>query len=195
MSQRSIGECLEVINARLNGRGVVLVGMMGVGKTTVGRRLAARLKLPFLDADAEIERAAGKSVTEIFEDDGEAFFRDREEKVIARLLREQGPLVLATGGGAWMSPATRDVVAASAISVWLRADLDLLMKRVMRRPGRPLLQTGDPRAVMARLIEQRHPVYAKADITVDSRDVAHQVIVNDVIRALSAWLERHETIS
>ena len=194
MSQRSIGNCLEVINARLNGRGVVLVGMMGVGKTTIGRRLAARLKLPFLDADAEIERAAGKTVKEIFNEDGEAFFRDREEKVIARLLRD-GPLVLATGGGAWMSPATRDAVAASAISVWLKADLDLLMKRVMRRRDRPLLQTDDPRAVMARLIEQRHPVYAEADITVDSRDVAHQVIVNDVIHALSAWLERHETIS
>ena len=188
MGCQSIRECARVINARLGARSIVLVGLMGAGKTTVGRRLARRLDLPFVDADAEIERAAGRTIREIFEEDGEAFFRAGEERVIARLL-ENGPQVLATGGGAWMSEATRERVRRSGVSVWLRADLDILMERVSRRPGRPLLQAPDPRGVMATLMEERHPVYAQADVTVESREVPHQVIVNDIIRAVGRWLE------
>ncbi len=188
MTRRSISKCVDLINARLDGRPVVLIGLMGAGKTTVGRRLARRLNLPFVDADAEIESAAGRTVAEIFAEDGEAFFRSGEERVIARLLAS-GPHVLATGGGAWMSEKTRDLVARTAISVWLRADLDVLMERVSRRPGRPLLQNPDPRAVMKELMDARYPLYARADITVESREAPHQAIVNDIIQALAAWLE------
>ncbi len=188
MSARSIRDCIALINARLGGRSIVLVGLMGAGKTTIGRRLARRLGLAFVDADAEIERAAGKSVAEIFAEDGEAFFRSGEERVIARLLGS-GPQVLATGGGAWTSEKTRRAVAAAGLSVWLKADLDVLMERVSRRPGRPLLQNPDPRAVMRRLMEERYPLYAEADITVASREAPHQVIVNDIIRALADKLE------
>ncbi len=188
MTRRSISKCVDLINARLDGRPVVLIGLMGAGKTTVGRRLARRLNLPFVDADAEIESAAGRTVAEIFAEDGEAFFRSGEERVIARLLGS-GPHVLATGGGAWMSEKTRDLVARTAISVWLRADLDVLMERVSRRPGRPLLQNPDPRAVMKELMDTRYPLYARADITVESREAPHQAIVNDIIHALAAWLE------
>jgi shikimate kinase len=191
MTRRSIRKCIDVINARLDGRPVVLIGLMGAGKTTVGRRLARRLDLPFVDADAEIESAAGRTVAEIFAEDGEAFFRAGEERVIARLL-ESGPQVLATGGGAWTSEKTRDLVAKKAISVWLRANLDVLMERVSRRPGRPLLQNPDPRAVMKKLMDERYPLYALADITVESREAPHQTIVNDIILALADWLEGPE---
>ncbi len=191
MTRRSIRNCIDLINARLDGRPVVLVGLMGAGKTTVGRRLARRLDLPFVDADAEIESAAGRTVAEIFAEDGEAFFRAGEERVIARLL-ESGPQVLATGGGAWTSEKTRDLVAQKAISVWLRADLDVLMERVSRRPGRPLLQNPDPRAVMKKLMDERYPLYELADITVESREAPHQTIVNDIIMALADWLEGPE---
>ncbi len=190
-TRRSISNCIELINARLAGRSIVLIGLMGAGKTTIGRRLARRLKLDFIDADAEIERAAGKTVAEIFEEDGEAFFRSGEERVIARLL-QSGPQVLATGGGAWMSEKTRQATAERAISIWLKAGLDVLMERVSRRPGRPLLKAPDPRAVMRALMEERHPLYARADITVESREAPHQAIVNDAIRALAQWLEQHE---
>ncbi len=191
MTRPSISNCIELINARLGTRSIVLIGLMGAGKTTIGRRLARRLKLDFIDADAEIERAAGKTVAEIFEEDGEAFFRSGEERVIARLL-QSGPQVLATGGGAWMSEATRKATAERAISIWLKAGLDVLMERVSRRPGRPLLKAPDPRAVMQALMEERHPLYARADITVESREAPHQAIVNDAIRALAQWLEQHE---
>jgi len=191
MTRRSISNCIDSINARLGARSIVLIGLMGAGKTTIGRRLARRLKLDFTDADAEIERAAGKTVAEIFEEDGEAFFRSGEERVIARLL-QSGPQVLATGGGAWMSEATRKATAEGAISIWLRAGLEVLMERVSRRPGRPLLKAPDPRAVMRALMEERHPLYALADITVESRQAPHQAIVNDAIRALAQWLEQHE---
>ncbi len=191
MTRRSIRNCIDLINARLEGRTIVLVGMMGAGKTTVGRRLARRLGLDFIDADAEIEAAAGRTVAEIFAEDGEPFFRAGEERVIARLLKS-GPRVLATGGGAWMSPATRKAVSERGVSVWLRAGLDVLMERVSRRPGRPLLATEDPRAVMKELMEQRHPLYARADITVESRDAPHQAIVNDIIHALADWLAPRE---
>ncbi len=188
MTTQSIRDCIELINARLGDRSIVLVGLMGAGKTTVGRRLAKRLGIGFVDADAEIERAAGKTVAEIFEEDGEAFFRAGEERVIARLLND-GPQVLATGGGAWMSEATRQAVREKGISVWLRADLDVLMERVSRRPGRPLLKNPDPQAVMKELMDVRYPVYAHADVTVESRKAPHQTIVNDIIRAVADWLQ------
>ncbi len=188
MTTQSIRDCIELINARLGNRSIVLVGLMGAGKTTVGRRLAKRLGIGFVDADAEIERAAGKTVAEIFEEDGETFFRAGEERVIARLLND-GPQVLATGGGAWMSEVTRQAVREKGISVWLRADLDVLMERVSRRPGRPLLKNPDPRAVMRKLMDERYPVYAQADVTVESREAPHQTIVNDIIRAVADWLQ------
>ena len=167
----------------LRGRSLVLIGLMGAGKTTVGRRLAQRLDLPFADADHEIEQAAGKTIPEIFEDHGEEHFRDGERRVIARLL-ESGQQVIATGGGAYMNEQTRQKISDNAVSIWLRADFDLLMKRVRRRSHRPLLQTADPEAVMQKLIDERYPVYAGADLIVDSRDVPHGAIVKDVITTL-----------
>ncbi len=166
-------------------RSIALVGLMGVGKTTVGRRLAAALRLPFLDADHEIETAAGLTVSEIFERYGEPAFRDGERKVIARLLDGQR-CVLATGGGAFMDPATRAKMKATALTVWLRADLDLLMARVSKKATRPLLKADDPRAVMERLMAARYPVYAEADLTVDSRDGPHDRVVKAVLDALKA---------
>ncbi len=172
----------ELVNG-LNGRSIVLVGLMGAGKTSVGRRLAQRLDLPFVDTDTEIERAAGKSIPEIFADHGEDEFRSGEKRVIARLL-DSGPQILATGGGAYMDPETRDNIAASGVSVWLSGDLDLLVKRVKRRSNRPLLAQGDVRKTLSDLIAVRYPVYALADIEVESRDVPHQRIVSAIIKAL-----------
>lgn len=166
-------------------RSIVLVGLMGAGKTTIGRRLANALKLPFFDADHEIERAAGCTVTEIFARHGEAAFREGERRVIARLL--EGPRhVLATGGGAFMAPETRALIHANGLSIWLRAGLDLLMERVSRRPTRPLLQNPDPRAVMERLMTERYPIYAEADITIDSTGGPHDAIVHEIVKALKA---------
>ena len=190
MPDANLKDCVRTIHALLGARSIVLVGLMGAGKTTVGRRLAQRLDLPFVDADHEIERAAGKTIPEIFAEDGEEFFRNGEERVIARLL-ESGPQVLATGGGAWMREATRERVREKGVSVWLKADIDVLMERVSRRPGRPLLETENPRAVMERLIAERYPVYALADITVESADAPHHVMVTRIIRALAAWLKKH----
>ena len=150
-------------------RTIVLVGLMGAGKTNIGRRLAARLNLPFYDSDSEIEAAAGETIEEIFRNRGEAVFRDGERRVIARLL-DQPTHILATGGGAFMDPATRAVIARRGVSVWLRADLDVLVARVSRRSNRPLLKEGNPRAVLSELIERRYPIYAEADITIDSGD-------------------------
>ena len=178
----------SVIRERLGRRSIVLVGMMGAGKTTIGRRLAARLQLPFLDADHEIEQAAGKSIPEIFADHGEMQFREGERRVIARLLAG-GPQVLATGGGAFMDAATREAVARQGVSVWLRAEFDVLLRRVRRRPNRPLLQTADPEATLHALMDRRYPVYAQADVTVLSRDAAHEAIVDDVVAALAAFLD------
>lgn len=166
---------------------VVLVGLMGVGKSCVGKRLAARFGLSFVDADQEIEAAAGSTIEEIFERDGEAFFRDGECRVIARLL-DQPVHVLAAGGGAFMDARTRAKIRERAISVWLRADLDLLLRRVSRRNNRPLLKQGDRRATLERLIAQRHPVYAGADITVDSMDAPPDVTVERVIEELGRFL-------
>ena len=175
------------IAAALGTRSVVLVGMMGAGKSTIGRRLAARLRLPFLDADVEIEAAAGMSIPDIFETHGEPDFRDGEARVIARLL-DSGPCVLATGGGAFMREETRHRVGQKAISIWLKADADIIMKRVKRRADRPLLQTADPAATIGRLLGEREPVYKQADITIASRDVPHEKIVEECIDALHARL-------
>ena len=175
------------ITAALGARSIVLVGMMGAGKSTIGRRLAARLRLPFTDADTEIEAAAGMSIPDIFEIRGEAQFRDGEARVIARLL-DHGPIVLATGGGAFMREETRDRIRARAISIWLRADADVIMRRVRRRADRPLLQTADPEATVNRLLGEREPVYQNADLTILSRDVPHDRIVEECIEALRARL-------
>ena len=176
----------EII-AALGARSIVLVGMMGAGKSTIGRRLSARLRLPFLDADIEIETAAGMSIPDIFETRGEADFRDGEARVIARLL-DGGPCVLATGGGAFMREETRELIRDKAISIWLKADADIIMKRVKRRADRPLLQTPDPAATIGRLIEEREPVYRHADLTIWSRDVPHEKIVDECIEALHSRL-------
>src|SRR3954451_8346621 len=176
------------ITAALGRRSVVLVGMMGAGKSTIGRRLAGRLRLPFLDADAEIEVAhAGMTIPEIFAAHGEPYFRDGEARVIARLL-DNGPGVLATGGGAFMREETRNRIRDKAVSVWLKADADTILKRVKRRADRPLLQTADPAATIGRLIDERHPVYQLADITIASREVLHEKIVEECIAALHGWL-------
>jgi len=168
------------------GKAIVLVGLMGAGKSSIGRRLAQRLELPFVDADKEIEAAAGCSIEEIFERFGEAAFRDGERRVILRLL-DGPPQVLATGGGAFMDPAIRGHVREAAISVWLHADLDLLLKRVSRRGNRPLLKDGNPRDVLTRLIEQRYPVYAEADLRVDSADGPPEQTVQRVIDELQRF--------
>jgi shikimate kinase len=166
------------------GRTIVLVGLMGAGKTKIGRRLAARLHLPFFDSDTEIETAAGETIEEIFRNRGESMFRDGEHRVIARLLA--GPVhVLATGGGAFMDSATRALIARRGVSVWLRADLDVLVARVARRSNRPLLQARDPRAVLAELIERRYPIYAEADVTIDSGEGPPELTTTRVISALA----------
>ncbi|SIO12976.1 shikimate kinase [Bradyrhizobium erythrophlei] len=175
------------ITAALGRRSIVLVGMMGAGKSTIGRRLAGRLRLPFLDADTEIEAAAGMSIPDIFETHGEPHFRDGEARVIARLL-DNGPAVLATGGGAFMREETRNRIRDKAVSIWLKADADIIMRRVKRRADRPLLQTEDPAATVSRLLEQREPVYQSADLTIWSRDVPHERIVDECIEALRARL-------
>ena len=179
---------------RLAGRTIVLVGMMGAGKTTVGRRLAAKLDLPFRDADAEIEAAAGMPVPDIFANYGEPAFRDGERRVIGRLL-DGPPLVLATGGGAYMDPATRARIAESAISVWLKVDHETLMRRVRRRSNRPLLKTPDPEATMRQLMAQRYPIYAEADLTVESSDLPHERVVAEVIEAVESWLASGQGVS
>src|SRR6476659_11296789 len=175
------------ITTALGTRSIVLVGMMGAGKSTIGRRLSARLRLPFLDADTEIEAAAGMSIPDIFEAHGEPHFRDGEARVIARLL-DGGPVVLATGGGAFMREETRSRIAAKAISIWLRADHDVIMRRVRRRADRPLLQTADPEGTVTRLLTEREPVYGHADLTIASRDVPHDKIVDETIETLRAHL-------
>lgn len=187
-SPESAAPMLEAeIVASLGKRLIVLVGMMGAGKSTVGRRLAARLRLPFIDADAEIEAAARMSIPEIFEIHGEPHFRDGEAKVIARLL-EGGPAVLATGGGSFMRDDTRRRISDKAVSIWLKADADTIMRRIRRRSDRPLLQTDDPEAVVTRLIGEREPIYRHADLTIPSREVPHDKIVDECVDALHARL-------
>jgi shikimate kinase len=175
------------VTAALGPRSVVLVGMMGSGKSSIGRRVALRLGIPFIDADAEIEKAAGMSISDIFAIRGEAEFRAGEARVIARLL-ESGPQVLATGGGAFVNPQTRAAVAAKGISIWLKADFDVLLKRIRRRHDRPLLKTDDPAATLRKLMEERDPIYELADLTVQSRDVLHDKIVDEIVSALAGRL-------
>jgi shikimate kinase len=178
----------SAILPRLGRRSVVLVGMMGVGKSSIGRRLAARLDVPFVDADAEIEKAAGMSIADIFARHGEADFRSGEARVIARLL-EGGPQVLATGGGAVMNVDTRAAIKAKGVSIWLSADFEVLMRRINKRKNdRPMLMTADPAATLRRLLAEREPVYALADITVQSREVPHDAIVGEIMRALADFL-------
>lgn len=189
-SLRNVSESARLgpaLAAALGPRSIVLVGMMGAGKSSVGRRLAKKLDLPFVDADSEIERAAGMTVSEIFDRHGEESFRSGEARVIARLL-EQGRQVLATGGGAFMNAGTRALIANKGISVWLKAEPDVLLRRIKRRSDRPLLRTADPAATLNRLIAERYPIYAEADVTLHSRDVPHEIIVDEIIAAVAAKL-------
>lgn len=174
--------------AALGGRSIVLVGMMGAGKSTIGRRIGARLHIPFLDADHEIEAAAGMTVPEIFAQHGEQYFRDGEARVIARLL-DGGPNVVATGGGAYMREETRQRIRDKGISIWLEVNGETVLRRVKRRADRPLLQTADPAATVEKLIAERNPVYGLADITIASRDVVHEKIVDECMDALAAYLK------
>ena len=183
MNKKITQSDLEMIRSRLGTDSIVLVGLMGAGKTTIGRRLAHKLNLNFVDADHEIEVAAGMSVSDIFQEHGQDHFRDGEQRVIARLL-ENGPQVLATGGGAYMNKTTRQNIVRNGVCLWLKCSHSLLMKRVRKRGGRPLLATDDPDATMQNLIDERYPVYGEADLTVISRDVTHSTIVNDAVRAL-----------
>lgn len=175
----------EELNGLLAGRPIVLVGMMGAGKTTVGRRLANRLGRHFVDSDEEVEKAAGMTIEDIFKAHGEADFRAGEVKVIARLLKETD-LVLGTGGGAFINPETRALVKEAAASVWIKADFELLFQRVSRRSNRPLLKTANPRETLRNLMDARYPIYAEADVTVVTRDVPQDQVANDVIDALVA---------
>jgi len=179
---------VKAIRKSLGSGSVVLIGLMGAGKTAIGRRLATRLGLNFVDADTEIEQAAGKCISDIFADHGESHFRNGERRVITRLLGD-GPQVLATGGGAYMNDETRKTIAEYGVSVWLKADLKVLMERVVRRDHRPLLKTKDPDAVMKRLMDERYPVYSSSNITVRSRDVPHEVIVDEIMAALARHLK------
>lgn len=162
---------------------LVLVGLMGAGKSTIGRRLSAALKLPFVDADHEIAEAAGCSIADIFEIYGETIFRDLEQRVLLRLLSET-PCVIATGGGAFMNPSIRNAIREKAISVWLKAELEVLLERVSRRDTRPLLKSGDRRAILSRLMDERYPVYAEADILIDSNAGVHESVVNSILKTL-----------
>ncbi len=172
-------------------KSIVMVGLMGAGKTAIGHRLAARLALPFIDADSEVEAAAGCTISEIFERHGEAAFRDGERRVIARLLDEPRR-VLATGGGAFIDADTRALIGREAISVWLRAELEVLVRRTARRDSRPLLKRGNPRQILGRLIEERYPIYAQADIVVDSVDGPPEDTVDNVLAALERHLSGRE---
>ena len=178
------------VAAALGGRSVVLVGMMGAGKTSVGKRLAAKLGLPFADADAEIEAGAQLTISEIFERFGELYFREGERKVIARLLND-GPLVLATGGGAFMNATTRQNIAKHGVSIWLKPSFDILLARVRKKSNRPLLKTADPEQTLRRLLEERTPTYALADFAVELLDGSHEAVVDAVLRRLDAALGRN----
>ena len=177
----------DELNALLAGRPIVLVGMMGAGKTTVGRRLATRLGRHFVDSDEEVEKAAGMTIEEIFSKHGEADFRTGEARVIARLLKDRD-LVLGTGGGAFMNAETRALIKSCSVSVWISADFELLFQRVQRRSNRPLLKTANPRETLQTLIDKRYPTYAEADVTVVSKDVPQDQVAEEVIDAMLAHL-------
>lgn len=176
------------IRARLGQRSIIFVGLMGAGKTAIGRKVAGLLGLGFIDSDHEIEEVSRTTIPDLFELYGEAEFRALEQRVIFRLL-EGGPRVLSTGGGAFMNEQTRAAIAANGVSVWLKADIDVLMERVQKKQNRPLLRNADPRGAMQKLIEQRYPVYALADVTVATRDERKEVIADEVVAALVAHLD------
>ncbi|WP_305988213.1 shikimate kinase [Roseibium sp. MMSF_3544] len=182
---------LDRLVTALGTRSIVLVGIMGCGKSTVGKRLAQRLGLEFVDADSEIERAANMTVSEIFAEHGESYFRSGEERVIARLLGE-GPQVLATGGGAFMSDTTRSEISENGLSVWLKVDFETVMARVRRRSTRPLLQTPDPEGTMRKLLAEREPIYARAALTVTSEDVPHDMVVDQILVTMANYLFQDE---
>jgi shikimate kinase len=184
----------SALRARLGVRSIVLVGMPGSGKSSIGRRLAQHLGLEFIDADQEIEAAAGMSIADIFAQHGEPYFRAGEARVIARLL-DKGPQVVATGGGAFVNADTRALVRARAISVWLKADVDLLLRRVKRKNDRPLLRVADPEAVLKRLLTEREASYAEADIIVTSLDVPHEAVVEALVKALAQNLSGEDAAS
>ncbi len=177
---------LKAAPLELHGRSIALVGLMGAGKTTVGRKLAQMLDLPFVDTDHEIEDASRMSVSDLFATYGEAEFRALEARVVARLL-DEGPRVIATGGGAFMNEGTRRLLSERSVTVWLKAELDVLMERVSKKPTRPLLQTPDPRATLKALMDQRYPVYAKADLQVQTRNVKREAVAREILDQL----ERH----
>lgn len=184
MAPRKTSSVLDTSDqAQWRSRPVVLVGLMGVGKSTIGRRLAKKIGWKFVDSDEEIEAAAGCSVADIFSMHGEPIFRDLEKRVITRLLSGE-PMVLATGGGAWMQDGVREIIKEKATSVWLRADLDVLIDRVNKRNTRPLLEKGDKRTIMQKLMDDRYPVYAKADLVVDSNKGPHERVVELVLKTL-----------
>ena len=184
---RTRAQQVDEIKRAIDGRPVVLVGMMGAGKTAIGRRLAHKLKLPFQDADAEIEAAAGQSISDMFEEHGEAYFRDGERRVIARLMND-GPQVLATGGGAIVDDETRALIKQNAVSIWINADIEVLAARVTKRNTRPLLKDGDIKETLQKLIGARAAYYGEADVIVKSRDVPHDVIVDDILEELHTIL-------
>ncbi|PSH59125.1 MULTISPECIES: shikimate kinase [Phyllobacterium] len=183
-----IPELAKSIRERLGHRSIVLVGLMGAGKSTVGKKLATMVELPFFDADHEIEKVSTMTIPELFEAYGEAEFRDLERRVIARML-EDGPIVLATGGGAYMNDQTRQAIASEGISLWLKAELDVLMGRVVRKQNRPLLKNDNPRGVMERLMSERYPVYALADLTINSREEKKEIIALEAMQAIANHLD------
>jgi shikimate kinase len=183
MDAMAMADQMERVRARIGTRPIVLVGLMGAGKTSVGRRLAQILNMPFADSDHEIEAVSRMSVPELFEAYGETEFRALEQRVVTRLVTGSSA-VIATGGGAYMNADTRAVIRTHAVSVWLNADLETLMERVSRRTNRPLLKAPDPRAVMRKLIADRYPIYAEADITIVSRDARHSVIAGEIMEAI-----------
>ncbi len=186
-----VADRASAVRRALAGRSIVLVGIMGVGKSTIGKKLAELTGMPFVDADKEIERAADLTIAEIFERYGEKYFRSGEKRVISRLLTD-GPVIMATGGGAFMDSETRDIIGEKSVSIWLNAELDVLMKRVLRRTHRPLLQQGDPEATMKALLEERNPTYALADFQVQSRNTSHDVIAAEVLEILADGLDEEE---
>jgi shikimate kinase len=177
----------DSVRTRLGTRSIVLVGMMGAGKTSIGRRLANVLHLPFLDADGEIEKAANLTIPEIFAHYGEAHFREGERRVVARLLAS-GPAVIATGGGAYMAAETRALCRERGVTIWLKADVGVLLERVRKKGNRPLLEGSDPEGVMRRLLAEREPIYAEADITIASREGPHNALVAETLGELDAFL-------
>ncbi|MGQ2909939.1 MAG: shikimate kinase [Aliihoeflea sp.] len=192
MGATDMAGLVERVRAGIGTKTLVLVGLMGAGKTSVGRKLAQTLQLPFADSDHEIESVSRMTVPELFEAYGEVEFRALEQRVVTRLIAD-GPAVIGTGGGAFMNADTRAAIRANGISIWLKADLDTLMDRVARRQNRPLLKNSDPRAVMRKLMEDRYPVYGEADVTIVSRDARHGTIAAEIIEAVDARLAQNIT--